>query len=132
MSGAPGHRYSQSEPVLKNSTNFQGPLSAYRVPCFSPYRGLGLVLLGGWCGLAHRRFTRASLGVLRPAGTLGVVGHCQMALEADPESSSIAELTAIGFHLIAHRCIQRRILGNLEVKAPSHSEGIGSAVFALC
>ena len=88
-------------------------------------------LLGGWCGLAQRRFPRASLGVLRPARTLGVVGHCQMALEADPESSSIAELTAIGFHLIAHRCIQRRILGNLQVKATSHGKGIGPSIFTL-
>ena len=96
----------------------------------SPHAGASAwLLLGvGWLG---PRLSRASLGFLRPTRTLGVVDHCRKALEGDPKSSSIAKLTTVGFHFIAHRCIESSILGNLQVKATSHSEAVGSTIFTL-
>jgi hypothetical protein len=47
----------------------------------SPHAGvLVWFLLGGWGGLAQNQFSRASLGVLRPARALGLVGLAWQAL----------------------------------------------------
>ena len=119
-----------ASPPSKTAHISKAPYSPIADPASPRAGGLGL-FLAWWVVWLGPRLSRASLGFLRPTRTLGVVDHCRKALEADPKPSAIAKLTSIGFHFIAHGGIQRRILGNLQVKATSHSEGIGSAVFTL-
>ena len=71
----------QVAPKIKTVRISKAPYSPIAGPA-SPHAGVSAwFLFGGWCGVAWRPFSRASLGVLRPARTLGLVGLVWQALD---------------------------------------------------